>query len=97
MRWTLRRAVTKAAGLSVIGQMIRSGSAIVNALASAAGGRQHTARGLCTSIHTLAGRLRIPYDEAVALAGDCAQSGLATHDQSQHTKARRRAAELRTA
>ena len=47
-----------------------------------------------TSIHALAGRLRIPYDETVALADDCAQAGLVTHDQFQHTKADRRAAEL---
>jgi hypothetical protein len=47
-----------------------------------------------TSIHAVAQRLDLPYDEAVALADDCAKAGLVTHDQSQHTKADRRAAEL---
>ena len=47
-----------------------------------------------TSIHAISQRLELPYDEAVALADDCARAGLVTHDQSQHTKAGRRAAEL---
>ena len=44
-----------------------------------------------TSIHAIAQRLELPYDEAVALAVDCAHAGLLTHDQSQHVKAERRA------
>lgn len=46
-----------------------------------------------TSIATVAQRLELPYDDVAALADDCARAGLVTHDQSQHTKAGRRAAE----
>jgi hypothetical protein len=47
-----------------------------------------------TSIHAVAQKLELPYDEAVELADHCAMVGLVAHDQSQHTKAGRRAAEL---
>jgi hypothetical protein len=47
-----------------------------------------------TSIHAIAAKLDLPYDEAVALADDCAKAGLVSHDQSQHTKADRRSAQL---
>lgn len=47
-----------------------------------------------TSIHAVAQKLELPYDEVVALADDCEKAGYVTHDQSQHTKAVRRAAEL---
>ena len=47
-----------------------------------------------SSIHTIASRLRFPYDEAVALADDGTQSGLVTNDPPQYTKASRRALEL---
>lgn len=47
-----------------------------------------------TSIATVARKAGLPYDEAVALAADCAKAGLVKHDQSQHTGSARRAAEL---
>lgn len=47
-----------------------------------------------TSIAAVARRLGMPYDEAMVLADDCEKAGLVTHDQSQHTKAGRRAVEL---
>jgi hypothetical protein len=46
-----------------------------------------------TSIPHRARKLALPYD-AVALADECAAAGLVTHDQSQRTKAERRAAEM---
>lgn len=45
-----------------------------------------------SSIHTVAQRIGLAYDEAVAQAVACAQAGYVTHDQSQHTKAARREA-----
>lgn len=42
------------------------------------------------SIQTVADRLGMPGDEAIALADDCAREGLIMHDQSQFTKADRR-------
>jgi hypothetical protein len=33
----------------------------------------------------------MPGDDAIELAGECAREGLVSHDQSQHTKADRRA------
>jgi len=47
-----------------------------------------------SSIQVVARRLGIPYDEAVALADECARAGLVTHDQSQHTKTDRKATAL---
>lgn len=41
---------------------------------------------------TVADRLGMPGDDAIQLADDCARDGLVMHDQSQHTKADRRAA-----
>ena len=46
------------------------------------------------SIQTVADRLGMPGDEAIALADDCAREGLVMHDQSQFTKAGRRASVL---
>lgn len=46
------------------------------------------------SIDTVARQLGIPSDRAILLADDCARKGYLLHDQSQHTKAGRRAAEL---
>lgn len=46
------------------------------------------------SIAKVADRLGIPHDEAILLADDCAAAGLVVHDQSMHTKAGRRSAEL---
>jgi hypothetical protein len=43
------------------------------------------------SIQTVAERLGMPGDEAISLADDCAREGLVMHDQSQFTKAGRRA------
>ena len=46
------------------------------------------------SIQTVADRLGMFGDDAIKLADACAQEGLVMHDQSQHTTARRRNAEL---
>jgi hypothetical protein len=46
------------------------------------------------SIAKVARRLQLPYDQAVLLADDCARAGYVVHDQSAHTHAGRRAAEL---
>ncbi len=45
-----------------------------------------------TSIHSAAGRLGVSYDDAAELAIECAEAGLVSHDQSQHTHEERRAA-----
>lgn len=42
------------------------------------------------SIQSVADRLGLEVDEATVLADDCAQAGLVSHDQSQHTAADRR-------
>ncbi len=44
------------------------------------------------SIQTVADRLGMPGEDAIELADECARKGLVMHDQSQHTKADRRAA-----
>ena len=44
------------------------------------------------SIQTVADRLGMPGEDAIKLADECAREGLVMHDQSQHTKADRRAA-----
>jgi hypothetical protein len=44
------------------------------------------------SIQTVADRLGMAGDDAIELADACARDGLVMHDQSQHTKADRRAA-----
>ena len=54
------------------------------ALAAESEGRRSTP--WWSSIHTVAQRLGLPYDDAVVLADDCAKAGLVTHDQSQHTR-----------
>ncbi len=46
------------------------------------------------AIATIARRIGLDRQEAIALANDLALAGYVTHDQSQHTKAGRRAVEL---
>jgi hypothetical protein len=46
------------------------------------------------SIQTVADRLGMQGDDAIELAGACTRDGLVMHDQSQHTKAGRRASVL---
>lgn len=43
------------------------------------------------SIQTVANRLGMPGEDAIKLADECARQGLVMHDQSQHTKADRKA------
>ena len=46
------------------------------------------------SIEKVAARLSMPYEQAVALADDCAIAGLVQHDQSQTVKRAQLATEL---
>jgi hypothetical protein len=46
------------------------------------------------SIQTVADRLGMPGEDAIKLADHCAREGLVMHDQSQFTKAGRRASVL---